>query len=147
MGFVWGHVESFLHSVASPFHSFVTTIQHNCGHVKELKQTPTEKVPDISQERHERHKLSPCNCLRLRAPFLAESIPPAAVTHVWPLHCQRMCYAREAALMEVHDYHTIRPKRVFKFYYIFDMLMLKRSARAVSALTAVTVQMPPSTAT
>ena len=25
MGFVWVHVESFLHSVASPFHSFVTT--------------------------------------------------------------------------------------------------------------------------
>ena len=25
MGFVWVHVESFLHSVASPFHSFVPT--------------------------------------------------------------------------------------------------------------------------
>ena len=25
MGFVWVHDESFLHSVASPFHSFVTT--------------------------------------------------------------------------------------------------------------------------
>ena len=25
MGFVWVHVESFLHCVASPFHSFVTT--------------------------------------------------------------------------------------------------------------------------
>ena len=28
MGFVWVHVESFLHSVASPFHSFVTTYKH-----------------------------------------------------------------------------------------------------------------------
>ena len=26
MEFVWVHVESFLHSVASPFHSFVTNI-------------------------------------------------------------------------------------------------------------------------
>ena len=25
-GFVWVHVASFLHSVASPFHSFVTTL-------------------------------------------------------------------------------------------------------------------------
>ena len=24
MGFVWVHADSFLHSVASPFHSFVT---------------------------------------------------------------------------------------------------------------------------
>ena len=29
MGFVWVHVESFLHSVASPFHSFVTTVVRN----------------------------------------------------------------------------------------------------------------------
>ena len=28
VGFLWVHVESFLHSVASPFHSFVTT--HVC---------------------------------------------------------------------------------------------------------------------
>ena len=27
MGFVWVHAESFLHSVASPFHSFLTTLQ------------------------------------------------------------------------------------------------------------------------
>ena len=26
VGFVWVHVESFLHSVASPFHSFVTIL-------------------------------------------------------------------------------------------------------------------------
>ena len=26
MGFVWVHVESFLHSVASPFHSFVSSL-------------------------------------------------------------------------------------------------------------------------
>ena len=26
MGFVWVHVGSFLHRVASPFHSFVTTV-------------------------------------------------------------------------------------------------------------------------
>ena len=36
MGFVWVHVESFLHSVASPVHSFVTTEyilkSHKCAH-------------------------------------------------------------------------------------------------------------------
>ena len=30
MGFVWEHADSFLHCVASPFHSFVTKYSERC---------------------------------------------------------------------------------------------------------------------
>ena len=35
MGFVWVHADSFLHSGASPFHSFVTIPATSCSGVKE----------------------------------------------------------------------------------------------------------------
>ena len=46
MGFLWVDGFSFFHCVASPFHSFVTTLSdcHNCNYIKRLPPSAKRQV-------------------------------------------------------------------------------------------------------